>query len=197
MSLHPLYIVLLVGDVIPLSVETIRIVNVFSRPFEYLRPSALYALLHHPAYRERFAANLKRELPRIPFAPDFRAFSEAGRALARLHVDYESLPAWPLQAIENDSLRYSESVTKMKLSETKDSIRINESLTLTGIPPEAFEYKLGSRSALEWVIDQYQIKGDSDPNREDDPLYILRLVGQVVRVSIETVRIVSTLPQPF
>ena len=157
----------------------------------------LYALLHHPAYRERFAANLKRELPRIPFAPDFRAFAEAGRELARLHVDYESLLAWPLKAIENDSLPYSERVTKMKLSEHKDSIRINESLTLAGIPPETFDYRLGSRSALEWVIDQYQVKGESDPNREDDPHYIVLLVGQVVRVSVETDRIVKSLPRLF
>jgi predicted helicase len=157
----------------------------------------IYALLHHPEYRERFAANLKRELPRIPFAPDFRAFAQAGRELARLHVDYESLPAWPLQAVENDSLPYSERVTKMKLSENKDSIRINESLTLTGIPSEAFEYRLGSRSALEWVIDQYQVKGESDPNREDDPHYIVILVGQVVRVSVQTARLVKSLPQLF
>jgi len=157
----------------------------------------IYAVLHHPAYRERFAANLKRELPRIPFAPDFRTFAQAGRELARLHVDYESLPAWPLQAIENDSLPYSERVTKMKLSEDKQSIRINQSLTLTGIPPETFDYRLGSRSALEWVIDQYQVKGDSDPNREDDPHYIVLLVGQVVRASVETSRILKTLPRPF
>ena len=93
-------------------------------------------MLHHPGYRERFAANLKRELPRIPFAPDFRAFAEAGRELARLHVDYESLQVRPLKAIENDTLPYSERVTKMKLSENKESIRVNESLSLTGIPPE-------------------------------------------------------------
>ena len=62
------------------------------------------------------------------------------------------------------------------------------------IPSEAFEYRLGSRSALEWVIDQYQVKGESDPNREDDPGYIVRLVGQVVRVSVETVEIVKNLP---
>ena len=140
---------------------------------------------------------MKRELPRIPFASAFRAFAEAGRELARLHVDYESHPAWPLQAIENDSLPYSERVTKLKLSENKESIRINESLTLTGIPPETFEYRLGSRSALEWVIGQYQVKGESDPNREDDPHYIVLLVGQVVRVSVETVRIVKNLPANF
>jgi predicted helicase len=82
----------------------------------------------------------------------------------------------------------------MKLSADKQSLRVNESLALGGIPAEAFEYRLGSRSALEWVIDQYQVKGESDPNREDDPGYIVRLVGQVVRVSLATVRIVKDLP---
>jgi predicted helicase len=154
----------------------------------------IYALLHHPAYRERYAANLKRELPRIPFAPNFGAFAEAGKELARLHVDYESLEPWPLKFVENRDVPYSERVTKMKLSPDRQSLQINESLTLAGIPAEAFDYRLGSRSALEWLIDQYQVKGESDPNREDDPGYIVRLVGQVVRVSVETVKIVKGLP---
>ena len=84
----------------------------------------------------------------------------------------------------------------MKLSKDRTAVQVNDSLTLAGIPSEVFEYKLGSKSALEWIIDQYQIKGDSDPNREDDPGYIVRLVGQVVRVSFETVRIANVLP-PF
>ncbi len=79
----------------------------------------------------------------------------------------------------------------MKLSKDRASIQVNESLTLAGMPSEAFHYKLGSKSALEWVIYQYQVKGDSDPNREEDPGYIVRLVGQVVRVSVETVRIAA------
>ncbi|MHB8626301.1 MAG: type ISP restriction/modification enzyme [Aggregatilineales bacterium] len=70
---------------------------------------------------------------------------------------------------------------------------VNPTLKLAGIPPEAFDYKLGNRSALDWVIDQYQVKGESDPNRADDPQYIVRLIGQVVRVSVETVRIVAGL----
>jgi predicted helicase len=83
----------------------------------------------------------------------------------------------------------------MKLSKDRTSLQVNDSLTLAGLPPEIFEYRLGSKSALEWIIDQYQVKGDSDPNREDDPGYIVRLVGQVVRVSVETVRIVNSLPE--
>ena len=154
----------------------------------------IYAILHHPGYRERYAANLKRKLPRIPFAPDFAAFATAGKELARLHLEYESLIPWPLEFIENRDVPYSERVTKMKLSADRGSLKVNDSLTLAAIPPETFEYRLGSRSALEWVIDQYQVKGESDPNREDDPGYIVRLVGQVVRVSMETVRLVRSLP---
>ena len=80
---------------------------------------------------------------------------------------------------------------------------VNKSLALAGIPPDAFEYRLGNRSALEWVIDQYQVSTDkrsgitSDPNRADDEQYIVRLVGQVVRVSVETVKIVKGLPAAF
>jgi predicted helicase len=156
----------------------------------------IYAILHHAIYRERYGENLKRELPRIAFAPDFHAFADAGNELATLHLNYESLEPWPLESIERKGVPFSERITKMKLSKDRTGIQINESLTLAGIPPEVFSYKLGSKSALEWVIDQYQIKGDSDPNREDDPGYIVRLVGQVIRVSIETVRIVNALP-PF
>jgi len=89
---------------------------------------------------------------------------------------------------------------KMRLSKDHRSLKVNDSLTLGGIPPETFEYRLGNRSALEWVIDQYQVTEDkhsgirSDPNRPDDPEYIVRLVGQVIRVSLETVKLVDSLP---
>lgn len=159
----------------------------------------IYALLHHPAYRERFADNLKRELPRIPFASDFAAFVQAGSELARLHVGYEQLEPWPLQWIEDPKWPLSYRVERMRLSKDKTSLAVNPSLTLAGLPPEAFDYRLGNRSALEWVIDQYRVTGDppSDPNRDDDPEYIVRLVGQVVRVSVETVRVVRSLPPGF
>jgi predicted helicase len=160
----------------------------------------VYGLLHHAGYREKFADNLKRELPRIPLAPDFEAFSAAGQELARLHLDYEQLEPWPLVWLETPGVPLSYLVEKMKLAKDKKSLVVNASLTLAGIPPEAFDYRLGNRSALDWVIDQYQISEDkrsgirSDPNRPDDPEYIVRLVGQVVRVSIETARIVGGLP---
>ena len=88
----------------------------------------------------------------------------------------------------------------MRLAKDRRSLKVNPSLTLSGVPPETIEYRLGNRSALEWVIDQYQVTEDkrsgirSDPNRADDPEYIVRLVGQVIQVSLETVRIVKSLP---
>lgn len=91
----------------------------------------------------------------------------------------------------------------MRLSKDTTTLTVNKSLKLAGIPPEAFQYRLGNRSALEWVIDQYQVCTDkrsgitSDPNRADDVQYIVRLVGQVVRVSVETVGIVKSLPAAF
>jgi predicted helicase len=90
-------------------------------------------------------------------------------------------------------------VKKMRLSADKTAVVYNDWLTLEGISPECFAYRLGNRSALEWVIDQYQVSTDSrsgiisDPNRAGDPQYIARLVGQVVRVSVETVRLVNEL----
>ena len=164
----------------------------------------VYGLLHHPGYRAKFADNLKRDLPRIPFAPDFRAFAAAGKELARLHLDYEQLTPYPLKWVESDGVPLSYRVEdKMRLNKDKTAVRVNPSLALEGVPPETLLYRLGNRSALDWVIDQYQVTEDkrsgirSDPNRPDDPEYIVRLVGQVVRVSVETVRIVAALPEQF
>jgi predicted helicase len=239
--------------------------------------SVVYAVLHHPEYRERYAANLKRELPRIPFVsrsaktsvashPErsassarsegpmhlsaeyidpsarkergpqddkavggrrgkddrdvFRAFVAAGQRLAELHVNYESQPdatsipssrpeprsggvegpAFP-RWLENPQARLDYRVGKMRLSKDKTSLFYNEYWTLTNIPAEVYEYRLGNRSALEWIVDQYQVSTDkrsgivNDPNREGDPEYIKRLIGQVVYVSLETVKIVNALPE--
>lgn len=166
----------------------------------------VYGVLHHRAYREKFADNLKRDLPRIPLAAsldDFRAFRDAGKALAKLHLDYESLKPWPLKWIETPGQPLSYRVQKMKLTKDRKTLVVNDSLALEGIPPEVFDYRLGNRSALDWVIDQYQVSTDkrsgitSDPNRPDDPEYIVRLVGQVVRVSVETVNLVNSLPKSY
>ncbi|MBI3933598.1 MAG: N-6 DNA methylase [Acidobacteria bacterium] len=161
----------------------------------------VYGLLHHPEYRLKYAENLKRELPRIPLAKDFWGFSKAGKELARLHIEYETRKPYNLKFIETPGKPLSYLVEdKMRLAKDHRSLKVNDSLTLSGIPPEAFEYRLGNRSALEWVIDQYQVTEDkksgirSDPNRADAPEYIVRLIGRVIRVSLETVRIVNSLP---
>jgi predicted helicase len=172
----------------------------------------VYGILHDPAYRTKYAANLKRELPRIPFAENFWKVAETGKRLMDIHVHYEEQSEYPLtelwslpkgyvhpyglevtsvdQVPERDRFR----VTKMK-RDKKDPTRliVNDFLTLTGIPENVDQYKLGNRSALDWIIDQYQVSTDkrsgitNDPNRDDDPTYIIRLIKKVVKVSVETV----------
>ncbi|MDH6084152.1 type ISP restriction/modification enzyme [Umezakia ovalisporum] len=160
----------------------------------------IYAVLHHPHYRERYAANLKKELPRIPYAPEFHSFVTAGKRLAEIHINYEKQPQYPLKHLENKDLPIDWLVEKMRLCKDKTQIKYNDFLTLTGIPPEVFNYRLGNRSALDWIIDQYQVKTDklsgitNNPNRLDDEQYIVRLVKQIITVSLETVKIVEELP---
>ncbi|MEY2719480.1 MAG: hypothetical protein RLZZ273_846, partial [Bacteroidota bacterium] len=178
----------------------------------------VYGILHDSAYREKYAANLKRELPRIPFAKDFWSVANIGKRLMDIHVHYEDQPEYslteewtlpkgylhpyglPVTSVEQVPERDRYKVTKMK-RDKKDPTRliVNEFLTLTGIPTNVDEYKLGNRSALDWIVDQYQISTDkrsgitNNPNREDDPTYIVRLIKKVVTVSVETVGLVKTL----
>ena len=160
-----------------------------------------YGLLHHPVYREKYEMNLKRDLPHIPFAEDFWGFSKAGSALVDLHVNYESAPKYDgLEYIETPGRPIDWRVEKMRLSKDKTQLKYNDFLTLDGIPPEAHNYRLGNRSALEWVVDQYRVKVDkrsgivNDPNREAEPRYILDLIARVIHVSLRTVEIVGGLP---
>ena len=160
----------------------------------------VYGLLHHPDYRERYQANLKRELPRLPFGSDFWRFTKAGQRLGEIHIDYEKVPEYELTFIENREVPLDWRVEKMKLSKDKTQLVYNDFLILDGISPKAFDYRLGNRSALEWVINQYCVKTDkrsgivNDPNRANDPQYIVKLIGKVIAVSLETVGIVGGLP---
>jgi predicted helicase len=164
----------------------------------------VYGLLHHPEYRERYKENLKRAIPHIPLLHQYEAFAtcvRVGKQLMDIHLNYEQAKEYPLNEIENRDMPFSTHVEKMKLTPDRTAVIVNESLTLSGIPQECFQYRLGNRSALEWVIDQYQVSKDkrsgieSDPNRIDDPGYIVRLVTQVITVSVETVRLVNELAQ--
>ena len=160
----------------------------------------VYGLLHHPTYRGRYQANLKRDLPHLPYTPDFCAFAKAGRRLGEIHIGYEDADEYPIRKIETPGKPLDWRVEKMRLSKDKTQIKYNDFLTLDGIPAKAFDYRLGNRSALEWVIDQYRIKTDkrsgivNDPNRADNPQYIVKLIGKVITVSLETVGIVENLP---
>ena len=128
----------------------------------------------------------------------FWAFAKAGQRLADIHVNYEQQREHPLERIEKGQLNWR--VKKMRLSKDKTTLVYNDFLTLRGIPPETYEYRLGNRSALEWVIDQYQVSTDkrsgitNDPNRGDDPEYIVRLIGRVITVSLETMKTIKALP---
>lgn len=171
---------------------------------------AVYAVLHSADYRQRYSNDLKKELPRIPFPPDISAFIQAGRDLAHWHLNYESAEPFPLnEQITTTDYRGDDShlvVKKMQFagkSRTPDRSRIvvNDQLTLSGIPDEAHEYIVNGKSALEWVMERFQYSRDdttgivNDPNEwSDDPRYIVDLVKRVVRVSVETMQIVNSLP---
>jgi predicted helicase len=157
----------------------------------------VYALLHHPHYREKYAHNLKKELPRLPLAPKFWDFAHAGEQLANLHLNYEQAEPYPLEEIENPKYPFSLEVEKMRLSKDKTQLIYNNFLTLKGIPKQTFDYKLGNRSALDWIIDQYRIKTDkrsgivNNPNRKEDEYYIIELIKKIITVSLETQHIVE------
>jgi predicted helicase len=157
----------------------------------------VYALLHHPHYREKYAHNLKKELPRLPLAPKFWDFVHAGEQLADLHLNYEQAEPYPLEEIENPKYPFSLEVEKMRLSKDKTQLIYNNFLTLKGIPKQTFDYKLGNRSALDWIIEQYRIKTDkrsgitNNPNRKEDEYYIIELIKKIITVSLETRHIVE------
>lgn len=171
---------------------------------------AVYGLLHSEDYRREFDADLKKMLPRIPElneSGDFWAFAEAGRTLSGLHLGYENADLHPLEFSAPAPADLQ--VTKMKYGGKpgkldRSRITVAPGLTIGGIPAEAHLYKLGSRSALDWVVERYQVKTDkasgivNDPNdwgaEHGNPAYIIELIQRVVTVSVETVRIVSTLP---
>ncbi len=169
----------------------------------------VYGLLHSPSYKTRFAADLKKMLPRIPLVKDFWAFSKAGRELAQWHLHYETIEPYPLPEDCNapqlePKARYR--VQKMQFAKTgktvdKTTLIYNSHVTLSGIPLETYEYIVNGKAALDWIIERYQVTTDkdsgihNDPNDwSEEPRYILDLVKRVVRVSVETVRIVRGLP---
>ncbi len=179
----------------------------------------VYGVLHSPEYRERFASNLRKELPRIPLARDFDAFCEAGRRLAQLHVGYETVAGWDSLVEECDDPRDPGPTVKMAWERVRDPetgkrvndytvLRVSEGSVIRNIPERAQEYVVNGKSALGWLVDRYQLRGSqksgivNDPNlytvnaanNRRDPRYIVDLVKKVVRVSMETLDVVESLP---
>lgn len=181
----------------------------------------VYGLLHSKEYRERYADNLTKELPRIPCvkkAEDFWAFSSAGRALGDLHVDYEKVEPYPVTYKQGDPLTWVVNdpekfyrVTKMKFGgkareKDKSTVIYNTNITMENIPLDAYDYVVNGKPALEWVMERQVVKTDkasgivNDANRYaietmGDPAYPLKLFQLVITVSLETMKIVRSLPE--
>ncbi|QIA23286.1 type ISP restriction/modification enzyme [Mesorhizobium sp. AA22] len=166
----------------------------------------VYGVLHDPVYREKYALNLKREIPRVPFYPDFWAWAGWGERLLELHIGYETVEPWPLDRLDapDEKARAAGVSPKAMLKADRDSgtIRLDTETQLCGIPPEAWEYRLGNRSGLDWILDQYKEKTPKDPTiREKFNTYrfadykekVLDLLARVARVSVETVAITEAM----
>ena len=179
--------------------------------FEYV-----YAVLHDPIYRETYALNLKAEFPRIPFYPDFRRWAGWGRELIALHTGFETAEPWPL--VRKDAAAASDRPSpstlfpqgargvapkpRLKADKTAGTIEIDSATRLEGVPPEAWRYTLGYRSALEWILEEYKETAPRDPTIRaqfntyrlaDHKETVIDLLGRVTTVSVETVRIIAAM----
>ena len=175
------------------------------RIFDYV-----YGILHAVKYRGRFANDLLKELPRIPFAPDFHLFAEAGNELMALHIGYESCEEFPL-AVESkthgdlEANHFLIGTRSMRFAgKDRTVLVVNDHVRVTGIPAAAHRYRVNGRTPLEWFIDRYRVKKDSksgiinDPNGWFEDLRdLITAIRRIVHVSITTTRIVEALPEPF
>ena len=176
-----------------------------------------YGVMHAPDWRQRYLHDLQRNLPRIPLANDFEAFRSAGREMMNLHIGYETVDEWPVKcevdgqhdmgAADDDAYRIE---ARMRWGKNPDRCEdrtvliVNSRCRLVGIPAEAEDYKVSGRSPLQWAIDSLRMKHDTksgivdDPNGwhewADKPFNLIRHLRRLVHVSVETARIVASLP---
>ncbi len=162
-----------------------------------------YAVLHHPAYREKYALNLKREFPRLPFYEDFPQWVTWGKQLMDLHLNYETVKKYALKRIDKKLASNKANKPKLKADKEAGNIQLDDITTLQGIPFDAWEYKLGNRSALEWILDQYKEKKPRDQTiAEKFNTYrfadykesVIELLQRVCTVSVETMAIIGKMP---
>ena len=181
----------------------------------------VYAVLHNPAYRKKYELNLKREFPRIPYYNDFWQWAAWGKELMDLHIGYENVVPYPLKehthTVKAEAKRQKEAISmvdepeawysrikyvkaRLKADKQAGIIDIDELTFLSGVPRAAWEYKLGNRSALEWILDQYKEKKPKDPTIaekfntyrfSDYKEKVIDLLKRVCTVSVETVRVVK------
>jgi predicted helicase len=161
----------------------------------------VYGVLHDPKYRKKYELNLKREFPRIPFYTDFKKWAKWGKTLMDLHIGYETQKPYPglkVTTAKWDEVKAGKPKAKLKADKETGMISLDERTWLDGIPPAAWDYKLGNRSALEWILDQYKEKTPKDPTiREKFNTYkfadykdkVIDLLKRVTTVSVKTVEI--------
>ncbi|MDH4462176.1 MAG: DEAD/DEAH box helicase family protein [Flectobacillus sp.] len=169
----------------------------------------VYGFLHSPEYRELFADDLKKMLPRIPLVAqptDFWSFSKAGRKLAKLHVDYENVPPAEGVIVKGAESGFFK-VEKMRFASKQDKsvIYYNSKIIIENIPDEAYQYQVNGKSAIDWIVERYQVTTHKDSGIKNDPndwaeevgnpRYILDLLLSIIRVSTETVEIINKLPK--
>ena len=174
----------------------------------------VYGFLHSKEYRTKYAADLKKMLPRIPLVDkkeDFWAFSKAGRQLANLHLHYETVE--PISGLDvkftgdmgNEYDYFSVEKLRFPSKDKKDTIIYNSHITISGIPEKAYEYIVNGKSAIEWIMDRYQVTVDKDSGIRNNcndwakehkkPRYIYDLILSIINVSCQTVDIVNSLPK--
>jgi predicted helicase len=159
----------------------------------------VYAVLHNPEYRRKYEQNLKRELPRIPFYDDFRKWVLWGKSLMNLHLNYETIEPYPLRRTDIEPTGHSRCTPKLKADMETGTIIIDSMTTLSGVPNTAWEYKLGTYSALQWILEQYKEKKIKDPTVAekfntyrfaDYKEQVIDLLMRVCTVSVETMEII-------
>ena len=162
----------------------------------------VYAMLHDPAYRQQYEVDLRREFPRVVFQEDFAWWAQQGRELLDLHIGFETAEPWPLERLDQNGVTPTRAI--LRADNERGVITLDEQTSLQGVPTQAWEYRLGNRSALEWVLDQYKERKPRDPTiRErfntyrfaDHKEHVIDLLGRVCAVSAFTTNIVGELSQ--